>query len=449
MPAGLLPPEESVMTVAAAAEGPYRQAFSDFTAYRHELDYLARLRREAFNQFEALGLPTRQQEAWRITDLSALKAIAFRPSVPMPVAANLLPSLDIPAHQLLFTNGRFTPSLSHFEEIPHTAFIGNISHALRIHPEQIEHHLDQLPGLKQHPFAMLNTAFWEDGVFIHLQPDTVIETPIHIIFHSVGDEIAVYPRLLLVLEQHAQATIVVEHRGKGRYLNAPLVELSVGDGATLHYHEVQDNASQAFHLGALRLRQGRDSQTHTHLFSSGGQLARTDVEALLDDEGASCYLNGLTLARRNQLSDYHIRVEHAHPYGSSEQIFRNVLNDQAHTVFDGMVYVHPHAQKTDARQLNQNLLLSRQARANATPQLEILADDVKCSHGSTTGFLSPDAKFYLRARGIDSQQAHTMLVHAFANDSLNRIKLVALRERLSQQLAARLAPDTLEEATAL
>ncbi|MBK8964615.1 MAG: Fe-S cluster assembly protein SufD [Candidatus Competibacteraceae bacterium] len=305
--------------------------------------------------------------------------------------------------------------------------------------------LDPLPGLAQHPIAALNGAFWEDGAFIYLLPGAVLDHPIHIIFHATGGDTAVYPRLVLTLDDGAQATVVVEYRGQGRYLQAPVVELSIDDGAVLDYHQLQEEAPQAFHLGGIKLRQGRNSQTQLHLLSFGGQLARTDLEALLDDEHASCLLNGLTVGRGNQASNFYVRVDHAHPHGSSQQLFKSVLDGKARSVFDGMIHVRPHAQKTDARQNSRNLLLSKQAVAHSNPRLEILADDVKCGHGSSTGFLDPNAEFYLRARGIPVAQARALLVYAFANDNLNQIRLTPLRERLARLLADRLALDSTEE----
>ncbi|MFZ1642183.1 MAG: Fe-S cluster assembly protein SufD [Candidatus Contendobacter sp.] len=436
--------------IAAAPElqDTYRPVFAEFTTGRREPDAIARLRREAFARFETLGLPTRQQEAWRLTELSGLRQ--WNPQRPtlVPVDAGALPTLGLPAHRLVFVNGHYAPGLSQLREMPDQALIANLGQALLTHPELIAPHLDCLPGLAWHPFAALNTAFWEDGAFVHLPRGTVVETPIHLIFHATGGDMTVYPRLLLVLEENTQATVIVEHQGAGRYLNGPVTEARLGDGAVLHYHKIQQESPQAFHLGAIRIQQGRNSEANVHLLSFGGLVARTDFEALLDGEGACCKLNGLTLARDQQFSDVHVRVEHAQPHGSSQQLFKSVLDDKARTVFDGMIHVRPHAQKTDARQVSRNLLLSRQAQANSNPRLEILADDVKCGHGSTTGFLNPDAEFYLRARGIGAEQARAMLVHAFANDSLNQIRLTPLRERFARLLAAGLALDLVESEVA-
>lgn len=434
------------MTVTASAELPdrYRPDFAAFAADRREPDAIARLRREAFARFETLGLPTRQLEDWRLTDLSGLQQWNLQRPTVVPVDAGALPTLEIPAHRLAFVNGRYAPGLSRLQNMPDQVFIASLGQALLTHPELIAPHLDRLPGFEQHPFAALNTAFWEDGAFIYLPPGATVDTPIHLIFHASGGDMAVYPRLLLVLAENTQATVIAEYQGAGRYLNAPITEACVGDGAVLHYHKIQQESPQAFHLGAIRVQQGRNSEANVHLLSFGGLVARTDLEALLDGEGVRCNLNGLTLARDQQFSDTHVRVEHAQPHGSSQQVFKSVLDGKARTVFDGMIHVRPHAQKTDARQVSRNLLLSRQAQANSNPRLEILADDVKCGHGSTTGFLNPDAEFYLRARGISAEQARAMLVHAFANDSLNQIRLTPLRERFARLLATGLALDFME-----
>ena len=433
------------MTAAAPLlSDPYRPAFAEFVANRREPDAIARLRREAFDRFETLGWPTRQQETWRLTDLSALQSLALQPPADALVDAGTLPTLDGPTHRLVFVNGRFAPGLSHLRALPEQALLASLSQALTTHPQLIESHLDRVPGLEQHPFAALNTAFWEDGAVMHLPRGAVIEEPIHLIFHAAGDDVRLHPRLLLALEEGAQATVVVEYHGAGRALNAPLAELALGAGAVLHFHQIQQEAPQAFHLGAIRVRQDRASEANLHLISVGGQVARTDLAVLLDGEGARCALNGLTLARDQQYGDYHVRIEHAQPHGTSEQRFKSVLDGKARSVFDGMIHVRPGAQKTDARQTSRNLLLSRQAQAHSNPRLEILADDVKCGHGSSTGFLDPDAEFYLRARGIPAAQARALLVYAFANDNLNQIRLTPLRERLARLLAERLALDLIE-----
>jgi Fe-S cluster assembly protein SufD len=267
------------------------------------------------------------------------------------------------------------------------------------------------------------------------------------VFFSTGEDTVSYPRSLIVLEDGAQATIVEDYLGHGRYLNCPLSEIRLGQGAALDYYQVQEDDTQARHLGGLRVYQERDSRIRALLFSAGGLLARTDVAAVLDGEGADCRLDGLTLVAGNQVGDFHVQVEHAKPHGTSGQLFKGVLEDKGRAVFDGLIRVRKDAQKTDASQNNRNLLLSKLALANSNPRLEILADDVKCSHGSSIGFLDQDALFYFRSRGIGLAEAQAMLVYAFANDIVERIQWAPLRERLEQRLAQRLYPKAAERVT--
>ena len=244
----------------------------------------------------------------------------------------------------------------------------------------------------------------------------------------------------IVLEEAAQSTLVVDYRGQGRYLTCPMTEINLGKGTVLDYHLIQQDDPQSWHLSGLRLQQEQNSRFTGHLLSAGGLLTRTDIYGLLAGEGAECHWYGLTLVKDKQLGDQHLLVEHAKPRGNSQQLFKGVLEDKGRIVFDGMIRVQQHAQKTDANQQNRNLLLSRQALAHSNPRLEILADDVKCSHGSTVGFLDPNALFYLRARGIGLAEAHAMLVYAFANEIVESIELAPLRERLEQLLSERLYP---------
>jgi Fe-S cluster assembly protein SufD len=258
----------------------YRPAFAEFTTGRREPDAIARSRREAFTRFETLGLPTRQQEAWRLTELSGLRQWNLQRPTLVPVDAGALPTLDLPAHRLAFVNGHFAPGLSRLREMPDQALIASLGQALLTHPELIVPYLDHMPGLEQHPFAALNTAFWEDGAFIDLPCGTVVETPIHLIFHATGGDIAVYPRLLLVLDEGAQATVIVEYQGTGRYLNGPVTDVQLGDGAVLHYHKIQQESPQAQHFGGIRLKQGRNSEANLHL------LRRRELSSQRPDPGA-------------------------------------------------------------------------------------------------------------------------------------------------------------------
>jgi Fe-S cluster assembly protein SufD len=427
------------VTAFADTDRDHRE-FEKFTAKRHEPDSLLKLRRQALQRLETLGLPSSHQEAWRFTDVAALGQLAFQRAGDAPVAADRLPLLAGPHHRLVFVNGRFAPGLSRLQSLPDKALVASLGQALLTHPERVVASLDQLKGLADNPFAARNSAFWEDGAFVYLPRGVVLEQPLQLIFFATGEDTANYPRTLIVLEDSAQASAVMDCRGQGRYLTCPLTEIRLGRGAALDYHLIQEDDPLAWHLGGLRLQQEQNSRFTGHLLSAGGLLTRTDIYGLLAGEGAECHWYGLTLVKDRQLGDQHLLVEHAKPHGSSRQLFKGVLEDKGRTVFDGLIWVHQHAQKTDASQQNRNLLLSRQALAHSNPRLEILADDVKCSHGSTVGFLDPDALFYLRARGIGLAEAQAMLVYAFANEIVEQIKLAPLRERLEQLLSERLYP---------
>lgn len=425
------------MTAAAFADYD-RKDFEKDVVKRREPDSLLNLRRRALEQFEVLGLPSTKQEAWRFTDTTGLSQIDWQPSQTATVDASQLPALS-GAHRLVFINGRFAPTLSELHGLPAKALVASLGQALLTHPELVEGHLGQVKGLDDNPFAARNSAFWEDGAFVYLPRGTVLEQPLQLIFFATGDDTVNYPRTLVVMEAASEATLLTEYRGCGRCLSCPVTEIRQEAGAILNYYEVQEAPLEAWHVANLQLLQAQDSQINAQLLSLGGLGSRTDVFALLDGEGATCQVSGLTLVKGTQLSDFHVRVEHAKPHGTSHQLFKSVLEEKGRSVFDGLIHVHKHAQQTNANQSNQNLLLSRQALANSNPRLEILADDVKCSHGSTIGFLDQDALFYLRTRGIGEVEAQNMLVYAFANDLVEQIHLKPLRERLENLLMERLS----------
>jgi Fe-S cluster assembly protein SufD len=328
-------------------------AIAEYDTYRRELDRFLSERRESaamlnrlwqsLERFEALGIPSRQHEAWRFTDVSGLANRRFARAGEVPVDAGLLPALDAPHYRLTFVNGRFAAGLSRLPSNAEKAVIASLNQALSSHPELVETTLASVPGLEDHPFAALNGAFWEDGAFIHLPRGLVLEHPLHLVFYATGPETRNYPRNVVMLESGAQAVIVEEHRGSGDYLSCPFTEVHTAEGAVLDYYKVQQE--DGWHLGALALRQKRDSRIHGHMLSLGGPLSRTDVAALLQGAGAECFLDGLTLVTDGELGDQHIRMEHATPHGVSRQVFKGVLAGKSKTVFDGMVHVPRNAQK--------------------------------------------------------------------------------------------------------
>ena len=432
------------MVETIAENLPQRQELERLLAERREPEAVVNRRREALARFEALRLPTTRQEPWRFTDISPLAGIEFVRAADSELDPALLPPVVGPSsNRLVFVNGRFAPGLSRFGADPGQALLGGLSQALLTHPERVAEVLETIPGQEEHYFAAINAVLWEDGAIVHLPRGKMLEDPIHLIFYATGPDTVNYPRIQLQLEDGAQATVVEEYLGDGRSLTCPVTEVVLGQEAVLDYHKFQTEATEAWHLGAFRTRLGRNAQLQGHFATTGGHRVRTDILALVDGEGAHCDLRGLNLTEANQLGDYHVRVEHLRPHCTSQQLFKGVLDGKSRTVFDGTIYVAPHAQQIDARQNNRNLLLSRHALANSNPRLEILADDVKCSHGSTIGFLDPDQLFYLRSRGIGERQARAMLVYAFAGESIEDIRLEPLRERLERLLIGRLYPEIL------
>lgn len=433
--------------MAELAEIPRQPFHGDFQRLEpsRQPEFVQALRRSGMRRFEALGLPQRHQEAWRFTDLSEFTDREFAVAETMPLAADRLPERsDESAVRLVFVNGCYHPALSDdVSGLPDGVTVSSLSEALERQPERVAGVLGQAPALTDHPFAALNDALFGDGALVHVAAGIVLDQPLELIHYLGGDGMAAYPRHLIVLERGAQATLVEQHHGRGAGFNCPQTELMLGDGAVCRYHKLQQEAADAWHLGSLRLQLARDSQLIAHLISVGGRLNRTEIIARLDGEGADCSLNGLSLVEDGELADYHIRVEHARPHGSSRQLFKSVLNGKSRAVFDGLIKVFEQAQKSDASQTCRNLLLSRQALANANPRLEILADDVKCAHGATVGFLDPDALFYLRSRGVSEAEARSMLVFAFANEQLESLTLPALRERLEALLVERYYPSGL------
>ena len=442
--------------LAVVDDRHYQRQLQALCAERAEPAFLSTLREAGMARFEQLGLPTRRQESWRFTDMSGFAAIAFERASPAPVAADQIPAPfeTDPATRgprLVFINGRFNAALSRQIELPDGVLVGSLAQAQSEHGALLEQYLGHSPDLADNAFSALNDALFEDGALIYIPRGKQLEQPIELVFWSASQSgaapVAVYPRNLILLEAGAQATVVESYHGAsdaaeaGSCFCCPQSECVLAQDAILHYHKLQQEGPATYHLGALRLQLAAGSQADLHLLSASGKLNRTDIHARLDGPGADCSIDGLTLLQDGELGDYHLCVEHAQPLGNSRQSFKSVLDGKSRAVFDGLIKVVKDAQKTDASQTCRNLLLSKRAVANANPRLEILADDVKCAHGSTVGYLDPDALFYLRARGINEAEARAMLVYSFANEQIERIKLVPLRERLERLLHTRFYPE--------
>ncbi len=402
--------------------------------------WAAALREDGISRFRSLGLPSRRTEAWKYTDVKALAKLDFAPA---PVhmnglAAPLLGAVDAAAadHAMVFVNGRFRPDLSRLDALPDGATLDSTAALLDAGAAVLSDRLGRTVEADGRPFAALNAAMMQDGFVLRLAPGTVVERPIRVAFLTDygGDlTVAVHSRNLIVAAANSRATVLEVHRGRdgAAYFSNGVTELEVDDGARLHHYKLQDEGDGAFHLATILARLGRDATYDSFILSLGAGWARNDIQALLDGPGVDCRLNGAYLGRRRQHLDTTTVIDHAHPDCRSREVYKGVLDDRARGVFQGKIRVRRDAQRTDGYQLNRAMLLSKGAEADSKPELEIYADDVKCSHGATVGEIDHDALFYLRARGIGEDAARAMLIEAFLADALQEIDIVAVRDEFA------------------
>ena len=409
--------------------------------------WLLPIRKGAIARFGELGFPTTRDEEWRYTNVSHIARTDFKladGSAPETTADRIEPFTFASAEgcRLVFVNGHFVPALSRLEDLPDGVYVGSLAEALHTYGDLVRLHLARHAGYQANAFTALNTALFADGAFVHIPKDRIVEPPLHILFAATaqGQPTMSCPRNLIVADRASQAAVIESYVGldDGAYFTNAVTEIVVADGTVLEHCKLQRESEQAYHVAGLHIRQAADSNVTAHSFSLGGALVRNDVAPVLRAEGSECTLNGLYVVGGEQHVDNHLRVEHAGPHCDSREYYKGLLSDRARGVFAGRIVVHEGAQKTDAKQTNMNLLLSDDARVDTKPQLEILADDVKCTHGATIGQLDKDAIFYLRSRGIGEDAARSLLVRAFAGEMIDRIGIAAVRQRLVADLLARL-----------
>jgi Fe-S cluster assembly protein SufD len=431
----------------------FRAAYEALAGRNGAPAWLSTRRRAAWERFEGLGLPTTKDEAWRFTSVAPIARSTFASDEGGPLAADahaLVAWLRFGAPcALVFVNGRHSPQLS-CPWPDDSVRLLTLAELLRADPGRSESHLGRVLGASPTPFASLNDAMLEDGACVVVAPGRVVTTPISLVFLQTergGRAIAAYPRVLILVGRASQATIVEAYGGAqgASYLANGVSEVLLEDGAVLDHVRVQRESEAAFHVASLAVRQARDSRYHSIALDLGGALSRTDIDVTLDGPGADCELDGLFLVGGERLSDSHTTIDHAQPHTTSREVYRGIVTDRSHGVFHGRIIVRPDAQKTDAIQLNKNLVLSSTALVNSTPQLQILADDVRCKHASTTGQIDPQALFYLRSRGISEEAARSLLTYAFAGDVVRRVKVGAVRQAVGALLRERL-PAAPEEA---
>jgi len=427
------------MTTAAAASSAATllAGFDSHLAARtRESARLQELRRDAAARFERLGFPTTHEEEYRFTNVAPIEKAACRPVVtPGTPALETVDRLTYDGcDRVVICDGVFVPTLSRLGALPEGVVVSGLAEALAARPELVERYLHRAEALEDGPFAALNTALFADGLFAFVPRGVTLERPLHALVLSSANAVdgappVSFPRLLLVVEENAEAKIVETYAGlgEGTYWMCGVSELWAGDSARFEHYKVQRETFAGFHTSTQTVRTGRRSVFASHAFSLGAAICRHDVNASLEGEGGDAILNGLYMLSGTQLSDTHMQVEHRQPHCNSHELYKGVLEGKSRGVFNGKIHVHPGAQKTDAKQTNRNLLLSKDALANSHPQLEIYADDVKCTHGSTVGQLDDDAVFYLRSRGIGYEAAKSLLTYAFASDVVERIRIDAVR----------------------
>jgi Fe-S cluster assembly protein SufD len=387
--------------------------------------FAAALRRAGGEIFGRLLLPTVRHEEWRYTSLAPMADLALDLAPPARLDAAAVARLGglPPAPRLVLVNGRLDASLSDLAGLPPGAHVGGLAAALRERPALLEPHLGAGPFGEQ-SFAALSAALFADGAFVNLPDGTVLDAPLHLVHLTTAGAgpVASFPRTLVLAGRGVRAGIVESWAGEGGfYLASGLAEIALGDEAELELVRVQREAPGAFHVGLVGVSQGAGSRFQGRSVALGARLARVEARALLVGEGAENTLDGLSVASGEQLHDHFVVVDHAEPRGTSRELFKGILDGSSRGVFCGRVVVRPGAQKTDAGQVSSNLLLSEEATVDTRPQLEILADDVKCSHGGTVGQLDDDALFYLRSRGLDRQTARALLTWAFAAEMVERL----------------------------
>lgn len=424
----------------------YLDAFARQACLGEMAPWVHEIKQEALARFAASGFPTARDENWKYTDLRPLAKRKFVPATPggSGFTAEAYSRLDIAgldAYRMTFINGRLSQSPA--DALTQGVRVIPMAQALQAGDAELR---ELLAGKQHEPFASLNTAFLRDGVLLRLEPGAVLDKPLHLRFVNSGDGDApgmIHPRIAILAGAGSQATVIEHFIGLDdgeSFINA-VTDIRLAAGAGITHYAIQEQGRKTFHLGTMHVLQQKDSRYAAHNFMLGGNLARLDTRVQLVEPGASCRLDGLYLAGGRQHQDNRITVEHRAPHATSMQNYRGVLNGHARGVWNGKVIVHQGADKTDATQNNRNLLLSRHAEIDAKPELEIYADDVKCSHGATVGQLDSNALFYLRTRGVDEATARSLLVFAFADEVLAQVGLPPVRRHIEQRVIAML-PDS-------
>lgn len=410
-----------------------------------EPGWLSEIRRQAMNHFDELGFPTTKHEDWRETNIKPITETEFAAPSSSEISAadiNDVVLQDVEGARVVFGNGVFSNEHSSVNALPDGVIAGSLAEAWEKHADVLEPYFARLGSFEKQAFAALNTALMQDGLFIFVPQDTVVEEPIQVIFASKsnGSPSVSFPRVLVVAGKNSHVKIVESYTGNDGdvYFSNAVSEFVCGENAHIEHVKFQRESEAAFHIANTKVIAEANANFKTHSLAFGGRLSRTDYLTTLNGEGITCTLNGLYMPHGKQHFDHRLTVEHAKPNCNSHQLYKGILNDTARAIFRGKFHVHQDAQKTDAYQSNNNILLSNDAEINTRPQLEIYADDVKCSHGATIGRLDQDQIFYLQSRCVNAESARSLLIYAFAYEIIEQIGIEATHPEITKLIVSRL-----------
>jgi Fe-S cluster assembly protein SufD len=413
-------------------------------------DWLEPVRRAAAERFAALGFPTARDEEWRFTPITPIARTNWHqaPAVAARLPADRLAPFVFGHPEwstLVFVNGAYSRVLSRVSELPRGVLVGSLAEALRGDGSLLEAHLTRHAPIEGSPFTALNTAGFRDGGLVHVPAGLDLDRPVHFVYLTTADAegVAIHPRNLIVVERGARAAVIESYVTlvpDGLYWTNPVTEVAAAAGSWLEHTRIQRESERAYHVGLTQVNQQRDSHYRSFSMAMGAALARHNLHVRLNDENIETLMYGLYLTRGDQVVDNHTAIFHDQPNCRSWEVNKGVLDGRSRAVFNGKVRVQPAAQKTDAKQTNRNLLLSDLAKVDTKPQLEIFADDVKCTHGATVGRLDDTALFYARSRGIPQDSAERLLTYAFAAEVIEEVALEPVRDELDRLVLDRLTP---------
>jgi Fe-S cluster assembly protein SufD len=432
----------------------YSEAFRAFQekASVAEPSWVARLRESAFDRFEQLGFPTTDEEEWKYTNVAPLSKMKFEPLFDRQAIGNDALEYQLDAFfyeearrsQLVFINGIFQAELSALDALPESVVALNLAEALNDerYSELVRHHLARGADYNDSGLTALNTAFLSSGAFLLIPRGVRVDVPVNLLFLSDprAAQPVSFPRVLVVAERESAATVIESYArlAEGTYWTNAVVEIVLEDRARLEHYKVQRESREAFHVATTTADLGRNSSFETTTITLGAQLSRHNITVRLDHEGAECRVDGLYVVGAGQHADTHSLIDHLQPNCTSRQLYKGILDGKSRAVFNGKVFVHEGAQQTNAQQTNRNLLLSKEARVDTKPQLEIFADDVKCAHGATVGQLEEEELFYLISRGLHPELAQSLLTYGFAEEVIEKIKIESIKTQLSEAVLNRL-----------